>query len=64
MRSAITLVLLTASMSIAYAEDAAVSDDVQSYCTEQGQLAGIDDATELSQFVQDCIDSYAAPAGV
>jgi hypothetical protein len=64
MRSAILLFLLTltASISTVYAEDSSVGDDVTAYCTEQGQLAGIEDTDELNQYVQDCVDSYAMPA--
>jgi hypothetical protein len=63
MRSAITLLLLTATMNIAYAEDTSPGDDVQAYCKEQADMAGIEDATELSEYIQDCIDSYSTPAG-
>ena len=64
MRTALLLILLslTASMSTVYAEEGS-PDDVNAYCTEQAQLAGIEDADELRQYIQDCIDSYTAPAG-
>lgn len=63
MRTASLLILLslTASISTVYAEEGA--DDVNAYCTEQAQLAGIEDADEMRQYIQDCIDSYTVPAG-
>jgi len=61
--SLVILFSLTASMSTAYAADATEGgEDVTAYCTEQAQLAGIEDASELSLYVQECVDSYATPA--
>ncbi|MCG6938615.1 MAG: hypothetical protein LJE83_10675 [Gammaproteobacteria bacterium] len=65
MRIATLLILLslTASMSTVYAEEGfAVGEDVNAYCTEQAQMAGFEDASELSQYIQECIDSFAVPA--
>lgn len=64
MRITILLILLslTASMSTASAEEAYEGGvDVTAYCSEQAELAGIEDATELSQYVQECVDIYAMP---
>lgn len=53
---------LTASTSTAYAqEEYSSGEDIAAYCSEQGELAGIEDASELSQYVQECVDSYAMP---
>ena len=37
--------------------------DVKTYCEEQAQLAEIEDAQESVQYIQECIDSFAAPSG-
>ena len=65
MKTAILLtVLLAASINTVKAEEAASdSEDIKIYCTEQAQLAGIEEAEELNQYVKDCIDSYAGPTG-
>jgi hypothetical protein len=66
MKTATLLILIsfTASISTAYANEPDGSgDDVNAYCTEQAQLAGIEDAAELGQYVQECVDSYTMPAG-
>lgn len=66
MKTATLLILLslTASASTVHANESATSlEDYNAYCTEQAQLAGIEDVDELKQYVQDCVESYAGPAG-
>jgi hypothetical protein len=38
------------------------SMDIRAYCEEQAQLAGIEDATESTQYIQECIDSFGIPS--
>lgn len=38
------------------------NDDYAAYCNEQAELAGIEDAGEKSQYINECIDSFALPA--
>lgn len=35
--------------------------DYASYCDEQAQLAGIEDAAEKSECIRECVQSYAIP---
>lgn len=35
--------------------------DYVSYCDEQAQLAGIEDAAEKSDYIRECVQSYAIP---
>jgi hypothetical protein len=58
------LLSLAASLNTVYAtEESTNADDITAYCTEQAQLAGIEDATELKQYMQDCVDSYTGTTG-
>ena len=55
---------LTMSLNTAYAtEDSGPDDDISSYCKEQADRDGIEDASEKSQFVKECIESYNVPTG-
>ena len=36
--------------------------DYASYCEEQAQLAGIEEAAEKSEYIRECVQSYAIPA--
>jgi hypothetical protein len=65
MRTATLLILLslTASISAAYAEETSDGgEEIAAYCNEQAELAGIEDASEFRQYVQECIDSYSMPS--
>lgn len=35
--------------------------DYASYCDQQAQLAGIEDAAEKSEYIRECVQSYAIP---
>ena len=35
--------------------------DYALYCDEQAQLAGIEDAAEKSEYIRECVQSYAIP---
>lgn len=37
------------------------TNDYASYCDEQAQLAGIEDAAEKSEYIRECIQSYTTP---
>lgn len=59
----VILLSLTAALSTVNAEE--TSADVEEYtafCTEQAQLAGIEDENDLKQYVKDCLESYVGPA--
>ncbi|MDH5765335.1 MAG: hypothetical protein OEZ38_04895 [Gammaproteobacteria bacterium] len=54
---------LTTVLNPVYATEMAnADDDIVSYCNEQAQLAGIEDAAEKAQYVNECIESYEVPA--
>ena len=63
------LALLFALLSISTfntvnATDAEVNfdtTDYASYCDEQAQLAGIEDAAEKREYIMECVQSYAIP---
>lgn len=67
MKFAILLAFLSLSsiFNTVYAteEDAMISDDIAAFCDEQAQLAGIEDADEKMQYVQECLASYGVPSG-
>lgn len=61
-----SLLVLSLSMVVgtAFAVEAeATEDNVQAYCTEQAQLAGIEDNVEREEYITQCIESYSSPAG-
>ena len=66
MKTSTLLILasLIASMSAVNANELSASmDGYKTYCTEQAQLAGIEDENELKQYVQECIVSYTGTTG-
>ena len=73
MKNATLLILtaLIASMNTVNANENTVNanelsanmDDYKTFCTEQAQLAGIEDENELKQYVEECVESYTGPVG-
>ena len=50
---------LTATLGTAYASDtASPEDDIAGYCKNQAELAGVEDMSEKSQYIQDCVESF------
>lgn len=43
-------------------DDASVTEDFVAFCTEQAELAGVEDQEEKKQFVKDCLLSYGVQA--
>ena len=37
--------------------------DALTYCNEQAELAGIQDADEKNQYIQECLDTSSTPSG-
>jgi len=61
----ILVLSLTMVLNTAYANETDGADkDIQSYCNEQAELAGIEDKVELEEYINECIQSYAAPADI
>ena len=59
----VILLSLTAAISTVNAEETSASvEDYTAFCTEQAQLAGIEDEDDLKQYVKDCLESYVGPA--
>lgn len=60
MKYAVYLAALTMmALNTAYASEMAnPEENISAYCTEQAELAGIDNLEEKNQYIQDCIDSY------
>ena len=66
MKFAVLLAVLSSTITFhaAYAaETANDSNEIAAYCDEQAQLAGIEDASEKSRYIQECIDSFGTPSG-
>jgi len=40
-----------------------VENDYKIYCTEQGEISGIEDAAEKESYVKECIESFMMPSG-
>ena len=60
----VTLLSLAAAINTVNAEETSESiDDYKTYCTEQAQLAGIEDENALKQYVKECLESYIGPTG-
>jgi len=60
----VILLSLTAAISTVKAEETSTGiDDYKAFCTEQAQLAGIEDENELKQYVKECLESYVGPTG-
>ena len=58
----LAILSLTTVSSVAYAtEMASADDDTMSYCNDQAQMAGIEDAEEKTQYVRECIESFSVP---
>ena len=61
--AALIAILSLTALNTAYATEVSSSeDDTLAYCNEQVQLAGIEDANEKAQYVNDCIESFATPS--
>ena len=59
----VILLSLTAAISTVNAEETSAGiEDYTVFCTEQAQLAGIEDENDLKQYVKDCLESYVGPA--
>jgi len=57
--SAVLAILsLASAFGSAYAAEAE-GDNVNAYCEEQAQLAGIEDNVEKQEYVKECVESYA-----
>ncbi len=55
----LTFLSLIFSFPVFAADDSIESDqDILAYCEEQAASAGIEDATEKSQYVQDCAANF------
>ena len=66
MKTAALLLLVsfaTAISTVNADELSSSNDDYKAYCTEQAELAGIEDANELKQYIIECIESYTGDAG-
>ncbi len=58
------LVSFATAISTVNADELSTSiDDYKAYCTEQAELAGIEDANELKQYIKECVESYTGGAG-
>lgn len=65
MKLSVYLVALSFAVTLgtAFASDKSDYDnDISSYCTEQAELAGIEDMVEKYQYVNDCVESFGANA--
>ena len=60
--SLLAMLALMMTMNIAHAEESTAQVDYKEFCNEQAQIAGIEDAEELKQYVKDCLESYIGPA--
>ena len=59
----VILLSLTAAISTVNAEESSAGiEDYTEFCTEQAQMAGIEDEDNLKQYVKDCLESYLCPA--
>jgi hypothetical protein len=57
--SAVLAILsLTTAFGSAYAAETD-GDNVNAYCEEQAQLAGIEDSVEKQEYMKECVESYA-----
>lgn len=66
MKTAALLLLVsfaTAISTVSADELPSRNDDYKAYCTEQAELAGIEDVNELKQYIKECIESYTGGAG-
>ena len=55
----LAVLLLVTPFSSVYAEATSEEDNVQAYCVEQAELAGIDDRVEKEEYIAECVYSYA-----
>lgn len=56
----ILVLSLTMVLNTVYANETDGSNnDVQAYCNEQVELAGIEDSAERQNFINECIQSYS-----
>jgi len=39
-------------------EETSVTEDFAAFCTEQAELAGVENPDEIKQFIKDCMMSY------
>lgn len=59
----LAILSLTTALGSAYATEMASADnDALSYCNDQAAMAGIEDAEEKNQYVEDCVASFAIPS--
>ncbi|MDH5471917.1 MAG: hypothetical protein OEY87_03185 [Gammaproteobacteria bacterium] len=59
----LAILSLTATFNTAYATQDAGNEDAMAYCDDQAQMAGIDDAEEKKQYIQECVDSFGSTSG-
>lgn len=56
----LTILSLTLTLNIANAADTETVDaDYKSYCTEQAEMSGLDDAAEKSSYIKECLESLS-----
>ena len=55
----LSLTLYTANA----ADKDAYEDDYITYCTEQADMSGIEDAEEKNVYIRECIESFKVPSG-
>ena len=56
----LAILSLSAALNMAYATEN--EEDTNAYCNEQAEMAGIEDAGEKAQYMNECIDSFAIPS--
>ena len=56
----LALLTLSSIFNTVYAteEDFRSIDDYATFCSEQAQLAGIEDGDEMNQYIKECLESY------
>ena len=60
----LAILSLSAVLNVAYATEMESADnDNVAYCNEQAEMAGIDDAQEKKQYVEECVESFTAESG-
>ena len=63
MKLALLFAVISLSISsFTNAEEVSDNDDYVLYCEEQAQLAGMEDTNEKKDYIDECLESYIAPA--
>jgi len=60
----LTVLSLSLTLFTANAADTdSAENDYKTYCEEQAEMSGIEDANEKSEYIKECIESFTVPSG-